>query len=56
MNRKREVASHLDALAQHIAQNTTLGVGDIFGVLKSLEEAIINALTDGMKETLTTRL
>jgi len=38
----------LDALAQRIAQNTTLGVGDIFGVLKSLEEAIINALTDGM--------
>jgi len=38
----------LDALAQRVAQNTTLGVGDVFGVLKSLEEAIINALTDGM--------
>jgi predicted histone-like DNA-binding protein len=38
----------LEALAQRIAQNTTMGVGDIFGVLKTLEEAIINALGDGM--------
>lgn len=37
----------LKALAERISRNTTMGVGDIHGVLLSLEEEIVYALRDG---------
>ena len=37
----------LMALAQRISRNTTMGVGDVHGVLLSLEEEIVETLRDG---------
>ena len=37
----------LKALAQRISRNTTMGVGDVHGVLLSLEEEIVETLRDG---------
>ncbi len=38
----------LEGLAERISRTTTMGVGDIYGVLKTLEEEIIYALKDGV--------
>ena len=39
----------LKTLAERIAANTTMGVGDIYGVLLSLEQEIGYALQDGAR-------
>jgi predicted histone-like DNA-binding protein len=38
---------NLKLLAQRIADNTTMGIGDIHGVLLSLEQEIVYAMEDG---------
>ncbi len=39
---------NLKLLAKRIAAHTTMGVGDIYGVLLSLEEEIVYAMEDGV--------
>ncbi len=38
---------NLMALAQRVSRSTTMGVGDVHGVLLSLEEEIVDVLRDG---------
>lgn len=37
----------LERLAREIATNSTMGVGDVYGVLKELQDKIMNHLQDG---------
>lgn len=39
----------LKTLSKRIAANSTMGIGDIYGVLLTLEQEIGYALTDGLK-------